>query len=397
MDEQRLMEIVEQYHSMGIHRTGTDVDYATSDWLSDCLESAGLETRRQTWNVRQYFLKDASVEVGSKRLDAFPIWYSPSPRGGSFSGRMGLIDDPVAPSLGPQDIGFVPQGVDRRWWQRLEAGAIRNRRVGAVLAVSNDPSPLGMIVARNVEPSEVGVDLPIPVIQVRSSDIDRYERAMAVGEEVTIRLRAECREATPAHNVMGVKRGGDQWIVISTPSSGWFTCAGERGPGIALFLALASWVGAQESRHSYLFTANSGHELGFWGARQLHLGGHLPRPEETRAWLHLGASIATPSWRERDGVYQPDDEMSVGLLQATDKSLVPTLEAAFRDLPALRPRVPEHAVGELANVAEHGYRGFGLVSGGNIHFHTKDDSPVTVSGKSLVQIYQALELALAAI
>ena len=132
------------------------------------------------------------------------------------------------------------------------------------------------------------------------------------------------------------------WIVVSTPSSGWFTCAGELGPGIAMLLALAEWVTTRSEGLNYLFVATSGHELDFLGARLFHEANLAPPPARTHAWLHLGASVATPPWR----------------------------------------------------LVEHGYRGLGIVGGSNPWFHVPGDDPRTVSPETLAAVTSAIASAL---
>ncbi len=392
----RMMSDVEHYFDMGIHRTGTDVDRRTSDWLEQRMRSAGLSTRRQRWSIRQYFSEHCGVVLDQDELEAFPIWYSPSiPEG--ITAPLTAVGSPDCDGCAPGAIGYISGPRTRAWWQAFRRALADDQRLKAAIAVSGREQTGGLIEAENVAPEDVGRDLAVPILQVRSSDIARYEQALAQEEPVTLHLAAEARDDTAADNVMGIKEGGDDWIVISTPSSGWFRCAGERGPGIAILLALAESIGARDSRYSYLFTANSGHELGFWGARVIHEEGFLPPPDRTRTWLHLGASIATPEWREHDGVYRPDPEMSRCLLQTTDHVLQGVLESAFSRIEALSPQVMNPAVGELANVAEHGYSGFGLVSGGNVFFHTREDAPATVSESSMVEVVKALEKTFAAL
>lgn len=189
------------------------------------------------------------------------------------------------------------------------------------------------------------------------------------GDPVKVSLDSHIASGTRASNIIGVLKRGPRWLIVSTPYSGWFTCAGERGPGVALLLRLADWATASDSQYGYLFVANSGHELGFSGARQLLESGLLPAPDDTVAWLHLGASIATPVWRNTPAGLRPDAEISRGRLQMTDEGFRPLLADAFAQIPALTPDT-RALVGELLDAKEHGYRGFGLVGGGNIHFHT---------------------------
>lgn len=69
-------------------------------------------------------------------------------------------------------------------------------------------------------------------------------------------MHVEGRQRTrgKSHNLIATlelpapARGGDALsappisLAVSTPTSGWFNCGGERGPGIAVFLSLVSWL-----------------------------------------------------------------------------------------------------------------------------------------------------------
>jgi hypothetical protein len=111
--------------------------------------------------------------------------------------------------------------------------------------------------------------------------------------------------------------------VISTPSSGWFHCAGERGPGIAIWLALARWSSHRESTVRYTFVASSGHEIGEQGMRSF-LASQAPRPSEVDIWLHLGASIAARGTTRR--------------LMTNRREWLPVLTRNFRPFADLQPR-----------------------------------------------------------
>ena len=64
-----------------------------------------------------------------------------------------------------------------------------------------------------------------------------------------------------AFNIVGkLDRGKKEWIIVSTPRSGWFGCAGERGGGIAAWLDLARWSPEALPDHNIAFLCNSGHE-----------------------------------------------------------------------------------------------------------------------------------------
>ena len=75
-------------------------------------------------------------------------------------------------------------------------------------------------------------------------------------------------------------------IVITTPISGWFECAGERGTGVALAIALAEYL---SSYFAVELVLASGHELGYLGGFKYTES--LIQPPA--AVIHLGSSLAT--------------------------------------------------------------------------------------------------------
>jgi len=212
----------------------------------------------------------------------------------------------------------------------------------------------------------------------------------SVGRDVTVRTTGGMIDDARAVNVLArrvVDEAAD-WIVISTPSSGWFTNGGERGPGIALLLALAEWVGTRRGGLNYLFVATSGHELDYLGARLLHEAHLAPPPERTRAWLHLGAQIATPPWTRVDGELVPTSDVITGTLQASPE-LAPIIERAFVRLPMYLLRT-DTRIGEFRDLVEHGYRGLGIVGGSNPWFHVPRDDARSVSAETLARVGSAL-------
>lgn len=101
-----------------------------------------------------------------------------------------------------------------------------------------------------------------------------------------------------AFNVIArLDRGHATDLVLSTPRSGWFACAGERGPGLAIWLLLADWlVGADLGVNVVLF-CSSGHERGHAGVGRFLAEG-APTTGRTALWFHLGANCAARDWHE---------------------------------------------------------------------------------------------------
>jgi hypothetical protein len=79
-------------------------------------------------------------------------------------------------------------------------------------------------------------------------------------------------------------------LVVMTPRSGWWTCAGERSGGIAAWLETARAVSATKPVRDVHFLASSGHELGQIGL-DAYLEHRAALVTQAKLWLHFGANI----------------------------------------------------------------------------------------------------------
>ena len=82
---------------------------------------------------------------------------------------------------------------------------------------------------------------PIPVVSVMARDQQALDEAVQNQSKLKVVSTGIYRDPAKAYNIIGkLDRGPDSKVmVVSTPYSGWFTCAGERGAGVAIFLGLA--------------------------------------------------------------------------------------------------------------------------------------------------------------
>lgn len=395
-DPADLMADVETYYSFGVHRTAYDGDASTSAWLARSLSSLGFELENgHILEIRQFFPSDASIEDTRGRISAFPIWLPRPTAPEGLTARLTLVteDTPDADIRG--SVAWLDPDA-RRASDRtvLDEKAIA-AGAAAIIFATTDRGGRGLWAAVNTERRYVDVQRPVPTLVFGSAEIERLRAGL--GHDVTVRLTGRMVENARAVNVVA-RRVVDEdadWIVVSTPSSGWFTNAGERGPGVAMLLALARWVAGRSPPVNYYFVANSGHELDYLGARRLHESGRAPPPERTRAWVHIGAQIATPPWHEGDHAYVPTDRVTTGTLQAT-KDLAPLLADAFADLPMFTLRT-DTRIGEFRDLTEHGYRGLGIVGGSNPWFHVPGDDPRGVSAETLADVTRAMAEALLAV
>lgn len=261
----RLYATVQEYAALGAHhRTGTAEDGRTLDWFEDRVRALGATTERQPWSFDRY---DAewSVTVDGAEVAALPLFYEGT----------GTIDSasPLVAAVGAVAAGTLPG------WAAIVAGA---RAKGAPVAVVATTGASGGLVAPNRSPAEPGSGLP--ALLVAGDLAGRLPTA-----SVRARLAARIVAGRTGNVVGRIGPGPDRdRLVLTTPLSGWFRCAGERGTGIAVMLAVAERLAAEDV--PLLINGNSGHEL-------IDLGAH--RFAETkppgRAIVHFGASVAAGS------------------------------------------------------------------------------------------------------
>ena len=370
LDRDRLMADVTRYDSFGVHRYGSPGAEAALDWIATELAAAGLAVSEQRFTMdRQYAFERGTLEVEGRQLDILPQWWIPEDRASVE------LTAPIAPegllrlSL-PYDRGAY---LDESHRARL-AEAFALKPAAVLLDIAH---PSGEIFTYNVD--QAADPWPVPVLLVAPKDVPHL-RPGAMG---TISLRGAYRHGVAGRNIVArLDRGRGQWLVVSTPVTSWFTSTGERGPGIAGFLAMARLAQARFTGHDMVFVATSGHEIGHGGMANFMRHG-APPPESTAAWAHFGASLAC-----RDPVVTAIN---------SSVSLARPVERAFAQIEGIRLIGEKAAIGELRDVHAARYPHFFGMAGSHKFFHTPADGLAAVDRDLLAPMAKAFADALASI
>lgn len=390
MTGEMLYADVVRYASMGDHRTGSQADLETSDWIAEEMRASGFDVTLSSWPLRQFFIKECWIRVYGQTLEAFPLWF-PKEIGSepleaeltlvSDWGKLDHVKDKVVLVEFPEIMVTLKSGHAELIMALAEAGAL------AILGCA--PHESGEIYGQNVIPPHNQTPWPIPVLCVAPRDWHVLENAAGLGDTITAKLSGIDDIDAKAVSLFGTLNRGDDWIIISTPQSGWFRSAGERGTGVALLLGLIKWANAQSGGPSILIMSNPGHEIGHIGMHHALETFNLPTPERVQFWLHLGSSIATQSWEQKDGQCSPSGpEPESWLLCSED--LIKPLEQGFQSLPHISPKVFDLQNGEIRWILERGYSGFALM-GPHRAFHLPSDGPEMTSPVLLEGIANALQ------
>lgn len=383
-----MLRDVARYERLGEHRTGTKGDLAASRWIARSLEAAGLPARLHELSLQQFFLTACRLTVGRRAVESFPLWFprTTGPRGVSgplAPGQADVLDGAIALLKFPHH----PSGTVWTGSGHDEIVARAAQR-GAVAAVAITESPSGELVALNLAGDQP--PWPIPVVLVGGRAGSSLEWAAQRRANACVVVRGRQRE-TGAHNVVArSRRARGPMMVVSVAHSGWFQCAGERGTGVAAFLALARWVGARSSPLRFRFIATTGHELGSRGLRALLDDGALPEPAEVACWFHIGPAIATKAWRPRGAGERARTHLLVS------GELAPLLGPPLLALPRVEGPVTDWAVGDLLLLRRHGYAAGTLLSTYALH-HTRRDRIDQVAPELLEPVLRAMSAVVEAV
>jgi|JI10StandDraft_1071094.scaffolds.fasta_scaffold48110_2 hypothetical protein len=386
----RLMADVESYVGFGTHRTGSAGDVATSDWFAKRWRELGYEIEQTEFAVPNADTKVAKLRIGSEAFDGFaqpPLSFSPE--GGinaplawwndkspaDVSGKIALVHVPRQPGAPSPGAAYRPI------FEKCDlAGAV------GIVALMSGPS--GEVVAIN---TPVELLLKIPVLQIGEKERPRLEAAIATAQPGKLIIEGPGGFRNGKNTIARHGTAGP-WVIISTPQSGWFTCGGERGPGIAISRALSEWALAKNFPVRWLFIATSGHEWTDFGADIFHKG-QAPDPKDTALWFHLGASFGARAYQESPtGLVVQDTPNLARTLMATP-DLIPLCEAAFAGQPVIeKPLAADvsKALGEYRLVAEEGYPTSAGFWGANAKFHTPIDGADSTTAEIMEPIARAI-------
>ncbi len=396
-DGEALFAAVKKFVALGEHRTGTKTDFATSQWLKNDLDKWGFKTEFVRFPLTQFFFEKGNISIEQKQLDVLPLWpvspkVNPSQKGilvnGDKANDLSAVKGKLVLTTLPQAGGALNEAIEKHLDKFIQAGA------KGILAIT--PSNTGEIVAHNTRESTQA--WAIPVWQVASKDTAIFQSAITSSSAVTVTIEGKSK-AIEARDIVGRFGNGKKYVVISTPISGWFTCGGERGPGLAAWLALAEWVSKNPSQfadYTFVFTGNSGHELDNHGA-SVFAEKAAPKPEDTRLWIHLGAAIAAKAWKKENGQYILTNEVDGNRTIYYDESVADAFEKSFANINARKGKGTTANKGIVKPGGEgslyqaKGYKNLVSLAYGHRLHHVKTDDENTTSPALLAEITDALK------
>jgi hypothetical protein len=260
---------------------------------------------------------------------------------------------------------------------------------GAAAAILVTTGPTGHAIALNVTTHTPGFGRPVAILAPK--DAKPFLAAAAQGQPGTLIIDGE-GGIRSAFNLVGrIDRHAQKTVIVSTPRSGWFHCAAERGSGLAVWLSQARWLSRADHGVNIQVVATSGHEYAYLGGEQ-YLSLAAPAPAATRLWVHIGASAAARDWHEMGPILRPLPSADSQRFLTATADVVTPVRAAFRGVPGLEATyVADQATagGELINVLNAGYGTMIGLYGAHRYFHAQADDMRCTSADLVAPVTRA--------
>jgi hypothetical protein len=384
---EKLMADVEKYVSFGTHRTGSPGDVATSDWFAARWKSLGYTIEQTEFPTPNADTRVAKLRFGTEAIDGFaqpPLSFTPE---GGLNSPMVYFDPKKAKDVASRlAIVHIPRAPGAPTQPDLRPLIERAGLAGALGIIAISDSPSGEPVAINT-PAEL--EFPAPVLIVAAKHKAAIDAAVAAGTPAKLIIEGPGGFRN-GRNTVAKLGGAGPWVIISTPQSGWFTCGAERGPGVAMSLALSQWAAQKNFPVRFLFIATSGHEWTDAGAHVFHQM-QAPKPAETMLWFHLGASFGGRAFDP--ATLKPLDTPNLARTLMLTPDLMDSAKAAFAGQPVIsEPAAADaaKALGEYKLVVQEGYPSSAGFWGANTFFHTPIDGADGTTGAIMEPIVRAV-------
>lgn len=263
-----VLQVVKKYESLSPHRTGGVGNTNVLTWLNQYLELTGWNITNHKFEYKHY---DSILKSNNLSFKGMLLYYSVIGKGKLKKPLFYSISDYNEIENGTQ---LEDQNIDILI-SELTKTAIAN---GNDCVIIESISKFGDLCAIN---SSVNLKINFPIILVdRETYIKFIKKNQLISYDASINERQ-------TFNIIAKSYAQTEQspLVITTPISGWFTCAGERGCGIAIALAVAKEI---SKYHPVDLVFANGHELGYQGAYEF-VGDYKTTP---KAVLHLGSCLA---------------------------------------------------------------------------------------------------------
>ena len=369
--EQRVARVIQAYDAQGNHRTGTEVDNASAEWLASQVRQLGVKPSLEPFVLSRVDPQVAYVRIADRRIDGVPMFDAGFTTSLGVSGRLGPLGSDA-------EIGLA-ETLPYKLAETSDTDillAARRSQHRAVLLITGGSRPGLFLMNASAFTKPAGP----PMLQISSVESTWVNEQAQKRAEVTLVAQVD-RRMVQAFNVTAAITGRDRNLgplVFMAPRSGWWHCASEQGSRLVCWLEVMRVLAAAKPRRDCLFVAMSGHELAFLGINP-YLRRRPALIKRAEAWIFFGSDIGAPQ--------QPN------LIHASDDALEEWVVTALKSEGlAVDEREPHSSIarGETGTVQRGGGRFVTLACASQVYHNVVDRWPEALDVSRLARYARAL-------
>src|SRR5436305_3854634 len=89
--EQRVAGVLQAYDAQGNHRTGTEIDNASAEWLTGQARQYGAEVSLEPFPLSRVDPQSCYLRIGGRRIDSVPVFDAGFSGAEGVSGKLGPL------------------------------------------------------------------------------------------------------------------------------------------------------------------------------------------------------------------------------------------------------------------------------------------------------------------
>jgi hypothetical protein len=309
--EKRVADVLQAYDAQGNHRTGTEIDNASAEWLSGQARQHGAEVSLEPFQLNRIDPQSCYLRIGGRRIDSVPVFDAGFSGADGVHGRLGSLGSDAEIGLAESEPAKISDpGIEQRG-QVLRARRSQHKGV-VVLTRGIRPGLYLLNAADFLKP------FGPPMLQISSLESEWLREMAAARTEATLVVHVK-RTSARAFNVVAKIAGTNptlEPLVLMAPRSAWWQCTTEQGSRLACWLEAIRVLAAGRPARDCILVALSGHEVGLLGIDPFI----RRRPElvkRARAWIFFGSGIGVP--RQPNLVHAFDDTLEQWIAAALEK------------------------------------------------------------------------------
>jgi hypothetical protein len=370
--EQRVAGVLQAYDAQGNHRTGTDVDNASAEWLADQVRQTRAQPLLEPFTLNRVDPQSSYLHVDGRRMDGVPVFDAGFTDAEGVHGRLGPLGSDAEIGLAESEPSKLAEpGIEYR---SQVSQARRSQHKAVVVLTRGTRAGLFLMNA-----SAFNKPFGPPMLQISSAESSWLNQQAQSRTEAT--LVAQVRRTTARAFNVTVKIAGSNAtlapLVLMAPRSAWWQCVSEQGSRLACWLEAIRVVATGKPARDCFFVALSGHELDLLGMNA-YIKRRPDLVKRAHAWIFFGSDIGAP--RQPNLIHASDDALEQWTVAAMEKEGLTVNGKARHD---------SMARGEAGTVQQGGGRFVTVACGSEVYHSAADRWPEAVDVAALAHYAKA--------